>query len=162
MPRLTKGTARELLALRSQDDMLTRILPLSLLVLVAACNSLFGPDERREVGIIQGLASDAPEIDIPAAVQAGEDFTVTIVTGWRNGCARMGETEMVSEEMAATLTPYDVVTEGRGVDCTQEPRQFTHTATLRLSQPGTARIVVRGRASDDGGVSTIQREITVQ
>jgi hypothetical protein len=140
--------------------MLIRLFPVVLLVLMAACDSLAGPGEREEVGIIAGLAEAAPEIEIPATVQAGEEFSVTIITVWRNGCARMDRTDVEVDGANATITPWDVIRDG--AMCSQEPRQFNHTATLSFSEPGTSQVVVRGRASDAGGVTEVQREVTVQ
>ena len=131
------------------------------LVLVVGCDSIFGPSERREVGIIQGLSTESPEIEIPGTVQAGEDFTVTVRTGWSNGCARMDTVEVREEGPAAvTLTPYDIITHGEV--CTLEPRTFTHTATVRFSEAGTAEVTIRGRSSRDSGVISVQRAVTVQ
>jgi len=141
--------------------LLATALSLMVLPLMAGCEFIMGPSEGREVGIILGLATQSPEIEMPLTVQAGEDFTVTIVTGWNNGCARKGMTEVKEEgSAAATVTPYDVVSTG-GL-CTLEPRTFTHTATLRFSEPGPAQVTIRGRTSRDSGVISVQRELTVQ
>ena len=133
-----------------------RLLPLGLALLAAGCGSLLGPDEKRVIGII----GDGSSIEVPTTVQAGQDFTVTIQTGWRNGCARKDKTDVQAQGMSATVTPYDRVTEG--ATCTQAPQQFTHTATLRFSQPGTAKVRIRGRASRDSQVQTVERTVTVQ
>jgi hypothetical protein len=115
---------------------------------------------RAEVGIIAGLAENAPEIELPATVQAGEDFSVSIITVWRNGCARMDRTDVEMDGASVTITPRDIISDGR--TCTQAPQQFIHTATLSLPEPGTAQVVIRGRASDADEVTSVQREITVQ
>jgi hypothetical protein len=133
-----------------------RLLPLGLALLVAGCGTIFGPDEERVIGIIGNDLG----IEVPASVQAGQDFTVTIATGWRNTCAREDGTEVQLQAASATVTPYDRVTEG-GM-CGQAPQQFTHIATLRFSQPGTAVINIRGRPSHKEGARTIQRTVIVQ
>lgn len=136
------------------------LLTFSLLAAAAGCDSFLGPGGQRAVGIIEGLEDGAPRIEVPATVGAGQDFTVAVHTLWHNGCARKGETAVEYDGASATVTPYDVVTEGEV--CTQAVQQFTHTATLRFSQPGTARVHVRGRASRTEGVTIITREVTVQ
>ncbi len=129
--------------------------------MAVGCDLIFGPNERREVGIIQGLSAESPEIEIPETVQAGEDFTVTIRTGWHNGCARMDTVEVTEEGPAAvTLTPYDIITNGG--HCTQQTQTFVHTATLRFSEPGTAQVTIRGRSSGNSGVISVQRAVTVE
>jgi hypothetical protein len=137
-----------------------RLFLLGLVMLTLGCNSIFGPSEQRVVGVIEGLDTDAPSIVVPESVRAGEDFTVTIGTTWRNTCARKDATEVRVQGASATVTPYERVTEGGA--CGDMVQHFTHTATLRFAQPGTAEIVVRGRASHTGGVRTIQRSVTVQ
>lgn len=136
------------------------LLTLSFLAAAAGCDSFLGPAEQRAVGIIEGLQGDAPAIEIPDTVRAGQDFTVAVQTVWHDGCARKGETAVEFDGASATVTPYDVIREG--AMCTQAVQQFTHTATVRFSQPGTARVHVRGRGSRTAGVTTITREVTVQ
>ena len=133
-----------------------RLLPLGLALLAAGCGSLLGPDEKRVIGII----GNGSGIEVPATVQAGQDFTVTIPTGWRNTCAREDGTEVQLRAASATVTPYDRVTEG--AMCGQAPQGFTHVATLRFSQPGTAVVNIRGRPSHEQGAQTIRRTVIVQ
>ena len=131
-----------------------------LLVLLMACNPIFGPEERREVGIIRGLGTNAPAIELPEAVDAGEEFTVTIVTTWGDTCARRGPLESLSDGRNVVLTPYDFVIEG--AICGEMVQEFTHTATLRLTSTGSATIVVRGRTGRRGEVVAVERQVTVQ
>ena len=133
-----------------------RLLPLGLTLLAAGCGSILGPDEKRVIGVI----GDGSSIEVPTTVRAGQDFTVTIRTGWRNTCAREDGTEVQLRGASATVTPCDRVTEGG--TCGQAPQQFTHVATLRFSQPGTAVVNIRGRPSSDAPARTIQRTVTVQ
>ena len=133
---------------------------LGLLVLLVGCNPIFGPDERREIGIIQGLGTDAPAIQLPATVEAGQEFTVTIGTTWSDLCARRGTVEILSDGRDVVLTPYDYVTEG--AICGQMVQGFTHTATLRLTSAGGATILIRGRTGPRGEVVAVEREIIVR
>lgn len=137
-----------------------RFAALGLALLTVGCTSILGPSEEREVGVVLGLAGGVPAIEAPATVQAGEDFTVTIRTGWRNGCARQDGTEVRVQGASATITPYDRITEG--AMCTQATQEFVHTATLRFAQPGTARLLIRGRAAHTEGAQTIERSVTVR
>ena len=137
-----------------------RVPSLALAALLAGCGSIFGPGEERVVGIIGDFATDTPAIEVPSTVRAGENVTVTIHTGWRNGCARKGATEVQARGASVTVTPYDIVQEGG--TCTQAPQQFTHTATFRFARPGTAQVLVRGRPSRDGRVSTRRHDVTVK
>lgn len=140
--------------------MLKRLLPPCVFVLVAGCGSVFGPDERQVVGVIEGFGTDAPAVVMPASAQAGQDFTIEIRTTWPNGCARKDETVVRQKGEIVTVTPYDVVTEGGA--CTQAPQQFTHTATLRFYQPGPVQVVVQGRPSHNAAVGVVTREVTVR
>ena len=133
-----------------------RLLPLGLALLAAGCGSILGPDGKRVIGVI----GDGSGIEVPAAVQAGQDFTVTIQTSWPDGCAHEDGTEVQQRAASATVTPYDRVTEGG--TCTSAPQRLTHVATLRFSQPGTAVVNIRGRPSRDEGARILQRTVIVQ
>lgn len=138
-----------------------RQLALGLTLLLASCTSIVGPVERREVGVIPGLAAGAAAIEIPSVVKAGEEFTITITTTWHDGCSRKGETEVDSDGVALSVTPYDFVTVG-GL-CPQQPQMFTHTATLLFPSPGIGEIIVRGRSSPRaGGITEFERMIRVE
>ncbi|HYW08566.1 MAG TPA: hypothetical protein VE913_16520 [Longimicrobium sp.] len=137
-----------------------RFVVLGLALLTVGCTSVLGPPEERQVGVVLGLAGGTPAIEAPTTVRAGEDFTVTIRTGWPNGCAREDGTEVEVRGASATITPYDRMTEGS--ICTMEVQAFVHTATLRFAQPGTARLLIRGRATRTGGARTIERSVTVR
>jgi hypothetical protein len=137
-----------------------RFAALGLALLAAGCTSIVGSREEREVGVVLGLAGGTPAIEVPTTVQVGQDFTVTIRTGWRNGCARQDGTEVRVQGASATITPYDRITEG--AVCTQATQEFVHSATLRFAQPGTARLLIRGRATPNEGARTIERSVTVR
>lgn len=112
------------------------------------------------VGIIPGFDTEAPQIEVPAAAIAGKEFTITIQTGWHDGCSRKGSVDVKSEGATVSVTPYDIVTNG-GL-CTQQPQLFTHTATLLFTAPGTVEVIIRGRPSRNAGVTAIQRTVVVQ
>lgn len=137
-----------------------RHLVLGIVLLLVGCSSIFGPDEKRVVGIIAGLQIDAPAVEVPTDVEAGEAFSIAIQTTWHDGCARKDSTEVRIDGSTVTVTPYEVVTEG-GI-CTQAVQQFTHSATLMFSATGAAEVIIRGRASRNAGVTTVRRTVTVQ
>lgn len=140
--------------------MLLRRLSLGCLVLVSGCGSLLGPSTERSVGVLGRFETEGPSVVVPAEVRAGETFAVTIYTAWPNGCAHKDGTRVDAGRSTATLTPYDIVT--RNATCTDAPRQFVHTAELRFTEPGPARVLVRARTSRDGAVQTIAHDVTVR
>lgn len=137
-----------------------RHLSLGIIILLAGWSSIFGPDEKKVVGIIAGLETDAPAVEVPTAVEAGEEFTITVQTTWHNGCARMDSAEVRPDGLTVTVTPYDVVTEG-GI-CADVAQQFTHSAILMFSTPGAAEVIIRGRPSRNAEVTAVRRTVTVQ
>ncbi|CAN5728842.1 hypothetical protein BH23GEM6_BH23GEM6_21510 [soil metagenome] len=140
--------------------MFARLILFAALALTTGCNSVLGLGERQVVAVIDGFGTDAPAIEVPSVVQAGNDLSVTINTTWGDGCARQGPTEIRSDGATRTITPYTIIIERQL--CTMEARQFTHTAVLRFDEPGPARVIVRSRAYPSGEVSSMQRAITVQ
>jgi hypothetical protein len=128
------------------------------LLVLSGCGAIFGPDEHREVGVILGLAAGEPAIDLPAQAAAGEEISVVITTTWRDGCARRGFVDLRESGSEVVLTPYDLVSEGI---CTQAVQEFEHTVTLQFDEPGTRRVIVRGRPTDDAALVSTEREIEI-
>src|SRR5690606_510589 len=117
--------------------------------------------ERRKVGIIPEFGTEQEMIDVPAAAEAGEAFTVTITTTWHNGCARVGDTRVEAQGSTVTITPFDIINEREGIMCTAAVQTFTHAATVTFSEPGVGRVVVHGRAADEDVVRTSEHEVVV-
>lgn len=132
------------------------------MILLAGCSSIIGSNDTETIGIIEGLQAGEPEISVPANVTAGEDFTISVVTGWHNGCATRGNTEVRNEGGTARVTPYDVVTEAPGLMCTQALQRFTHEAVVRFDDPGSATVVIRGRPSRGAPAVSIERAVEVR
>lgn len=132
------------------------------MILLAGCSSIIGSNDTTTIGVIEGLHAGEPEINVPANVSAGEEFTISIVTGWHNGCAMKGHTEVRNEGATVRVTPYDVVTEAPGMMCTQALQRFTHETTVRFDFPGTAKVVIRGRPSRGAPVVSNERDLEVR
>lgn len=123
-------------------------------VLLAGCELVTGVGEARFMGLI-GFPDDL-EIDVPATVRAGEDFTVTVRTLGADGCWRRDRTEVSVSGLVATVTPWDVDRRHRETACTLATVEITHTATVRFEQTGEGRVDIRGR---DG---TAERGVVVE
>jgi hypothetical protein len=122
---------------------MTRLLALAMAAaLLGGC----GPEE-----VLGGVRS----VEAPAAVQAGQPFTVVVTTGGPDGCWKKERTEVSNREMSATITPYDVEERGRNTGCTQAPVDITHTAELTFGRMGTGVITVRGRNGTGRELSVI-------
>jgi hypothetical protein len=121
--------------------------------------------EARVPGILD-FHGTQEALTVPSTVRAGEDFQVTITT-FGGGCERAGETSVVLTNTEANLFVYDFTAATTpDVRCTTILNQFTHTVTVRLTQPGEALIRVWGRrvgADAPGGIPlVIQRRVVVQ
>lgn len=125
------------------------------------------PRSARVLGMLVSDDKQAGDaVSAPASVKAGEEFQVRITTGG-NGCVSEGETQLVySAEKAADLFVYDLTTAtGPDVACTMIYKQFTHTATLKFTAPGTAVIRVWARKQSGapfGEPVVIEKCITVK
>jgi hypothetical protein len=136
-----------------------RVMLFGFVALAMGCSSITYPEER-VIGVITGFNADDPHVAVPDTVAAGESFAVTVRT-YGGGCTRKGETETEIDGLRATVTPYDIQT--RADICTDILKQFTHTASLRFNETGTARVVVRGRGhTPDGALLTIERTVVVR
>lgn len=73
----------------------------------------------------------------------------------------MGETEVEVDGLNIIVIPYDIITED-GSLCAQSPQVFTHTASIRVDEPGTANLIVKGRQDFGGDVVTFERQLEVK
>lgn len=145
-----------------------RSIALAVLALTAACGgsepsepaheqNLGGTPERR-VGVIAGAGEGAVVIDAPETVPAGVPFTVVVNSFGSSSCVQPDGVESATGAAAATITPYDLVSEG--VPCTKDHAARPHPVTLTFTEPGPARITARGMAPG-GGWTTVSREVQV-
>ena len=121
----------------------------------AACSSTTEPPgEERRPGLILGFNHGDPQIAMPDTVQAGTEFTVQVST-YGNGCYRKGETEVVVSGNVATVTPWDYVDPSAG-GCPDILLTFVHEATVAFPQPGSASVVIVGRAGGSMGEEPVE------
>jgi hypothetical protein len=85
-------------------------------------------------------------ITAPTTALVDEEFVVTIST-FLGGCDRVGDTQVDSDGITATITVYDHF--ALGGSCTSELVRAAHTATLHFDQPGTVTLRVQGRQLSD-------------
>ena len=127
-----------------------------------ACSSTTEPPgEERRPGLILGFSHGDPQIVLPDTVQAGTEFTVQVST-YGNGCYRKGETEVAASGNVATVAPWDYVDLGAD-GCPDILLTFVHEATVAFPQPGSASVVIVGRAGGSTGEEPVEvtREVVV-
>ena len=117
------------------------------------------PDDREQLGLIQILPSEPARVTVPPTAARGEPFTVEVITHG-GGCLSKGPTRVRIRGMEADVRPYDRHT-GENV-CPANVAQYTHTASLRFDQPGTATVRVHGRGEPGSELVTITRTVTIQ
>jgi hypothetical protein len=126
-----------------------------------------GPSPSPEARVLGIFDLQQDTVTVPATVRAGQEFPVTITT-FGGGCERKGDEGVILSENGATMMVYDFTTATRpGVPCTTILNRFTHTVTLRFTQPGQALIQVWGRRVGPdtplaGVPIVIERRVTVQ
>lgn len=138
-----------------------RLLACTSLLATAACPGIAGLTERWERRPAYLVDDQEARVVVPAQVNAGADFQVNITT-YGGGCQRQGETEVSVSQPTRTadVTPYDETNVAAEV-CTQELKMFSHTATVRFEQPGTALVRVHGRRLQDRAPVTVTRTVEV-
>jgi hypothetical protein len=138
-----------------------RLLACTSLFAAAACPGITGVTgrwERQPAYVVDGQEA---RVGVPARVNAGADFQVNIST-YGGGCHRQGDTEVSVSQGTRTVdvSPFDEVNVEAGV-CTQELKTFSHTATVRFEQPGTAVVRVHGVRLQDRAPVTVTRTVEV-
>jgi len=134
--------------------------PLVLLAL-AGCEGLTGPDHERRLAVIEFTESDPVEVEAPATATRGVAFEVAITT-YGGGCVGQGDTDVEVSGLTATVEPYQLVVADEDVVCTQELRTYRNAAQVRFDQAGTGRIRFRGISRTAGGTITVERTVVVQ
>ena len=117
---------------------------------------LLGAADRR-VGVISGADEGAVVIQAPDTVHAGIAFAVVVNSFGSSGCVQPDGAEFAVEGALATVTPWDLVSDG---PCTRDYVARPHPLTLTFTQPGQARITARGMAAG-GGWTTASRDVVV-
>ena len=137
-------------------------------LLAAACSPTAedGTRYEREPAVISWITGSDPapqsQVQVPATVQAGQPFTV-VVTTWGGSCRRPDAPEVSTSGLRADVTLYEL----HPVDgaCDRAVRLMDHAVELRLAQPGTATLYIRGIGlhRENGSAPTaLQHTITVQ
>ncbi len=120
-----------------------RSLSVAFVFFALGCGSPSEPEDRRELGIVEGVNPDDPHFVVPAEVEAGKPFTVTVRTYALSSCVHKVRTDVQIEEYLATFIPYDE--ERVGETCTEEVRFIEHSASVRFNDPGPAVVNIFGR-----------------
>jgi hypothetical protein len=125
-------------------------------LLLAGC----GSGSEVDVGIVSYYGESSGVIEAPAAVDAGERFTVTVNT-YGGGCTSAEWMAVDSDAESVELIPYD---REDGGACTLQLVRPSHTAEIEFSTSGVKTLVVRGRQVSGQHEATfaLTHELTVE
>ena len=125
---------------------------------LAACDSVFGPEEDRRIGVI-AFHQVPVTIDTPDTVQVGMPFEISIGT-YGGGCLSEGETKVRVRGLQVDVTPYDI--HSGAAACDDILNYFPHRVTLALPTPGLAHLLFHGKQEPDNLRITVGREVFVK
>jgi hypothetical protein len=114
-----------------------------LLAAALAC-STSDPDDARSIGVVHPGLAGTPVILAPDTVNAHQSFATVVHSFGSSSCTTPAGVDLDLDASSATITPYDVVAEGRGTVCTADYAPRPHPVTLTFTSPGPALIVARG------------------
>jgi hypothetical protein len=136
---------------------------LSFVVAAAAwsCSSATVPSAAHVLGVIAGYNDDDPRIEL---VVQGRTVNLTVMT-YGNSCFSAADTDVRVSGLNAVVTPYD-----QDPECSDRAlKQIEHVVAVQFTEPGTARILVRGinastRTSSNmaGDTVTIERSVSIR
>ncbi len=122
------------------------ITTLSLVLMAGGCSSsATEPAGPRQFGVIAPTDHLTPVIDAPDTVHAAIAFEVVVNTFGSSGCVQPDGVTLATGPALAVVIPYDLVTSGM---CPRDFAPRPHPVRLTFTQPGPARIVVRGVRND--------------
>lgn len=129
-----------------------------MMLFLVGCSGLVGPDERRQVGVIDFY--DQPSVvEVPDTVRAGEDFQVSVRT-YGGGCLSQDTTEVAVSGRLAQVVPYDLHS-GEGA-CPDVLRTFDHEAVVRFEEAGEAEVRIIGRREPESAMIAVVRSVVVE
>lgn len=140
-----------------------RIALIAPLLAALGCSRFTEPRERVPARLL--LVAETARVVVPAVVERGSAFDVTVTT-FAGGCRRESAgTEVSVQGSTATVHPFHYLQ--RADICTDDLLLIPHTVQLRFDQPGTAtvRFVGEGNRVETGEPSrpvTIERTLTVR
>lgn len=112
-------------------------------VLLAACDSPTGPipPETRSIVATVQVFDDEPQVDVPARVVAGQEFTVAVMTVG-GGCVSKGVEKLEFRGLSVGIDVYD--TEMFGAEaCPNILKVFKHEVRLVFPRPGTGTVMIK-------------------
>ena len=136
---------------------------LAALILFAGCSSGTSTGEdgwTSGVGVISPELSSTQLLTMPAEVQAGVPFDVTVRTVGSSSCTRAAELRVSQSTSRLELTPYDEYAP-RDRACTDDLHAFDHTARITIATPGTRTVRINGRKFN-GAEITYETTLTVR
>jgi hypothetical protein len=135
---------------------------IGVLVGLAGCSILTGPDTRRVIGLIDGSGTGIPTIVAPDTVQAGSSFTATIHSFGSSSCTTPDGVTLTLLPSEARVTPYDRVPGDGPVACTTDFAPRPHPVQLRFTSTGPATIVALGQVFHQSGQGLTPGTVTKQ
>jgi len=138
---------------------LTRVfLFVMVLTSVSGCDDFLSSDNDRRLGVIV-FYDDPVVITVPDTVFVGQPFSVSVRT-YGNGCLSQGNTKVRTEGLSVDVTPYDI---HNGTElCIDILNKFDHTASVTLTEPGTAEIRFHGKQLPENTRITEVREVVLR
>ena len=122
-----------------------------------ACSRPSDQGSSRVVGLIDSGGIATSPIVVPAAVQAGTVFTVTVSTFGSTGCIRPDESQVQVTGSVADITPYDRIS--NSPPCLPGWEAYPRAVELRFDQVGSGVIRLHGRGFD--GPLTLERAVPI-
>jgi hypothetical protein len=120
------------------------LIVIGVLVGLAGCSILTGPDTQRVIGLIDVGGHPVPTIVAPDTVQVDSSFTATVHTYGSSNCTTPAGVELTLTPSEARVTPYDLKTTGSQAMCYLDLRAHPHPVELRFTRAGPATIVAQG------------------
>ena len=139
---------------------ISRLAVLSALVATAGCDSILSPSERdlRQVGILR-YQNEPVDVTIPLTAVSGVPFDVRVRT-YGTGCHHKGDIIVGAVEGGTRIEPYDYLRVNDNT-CTTQLQTFEHVASVTLSTPGAATIIVTGVAEPSRDMVRLERTVQV-
>ena len=124
-----------------------------------ACGLVDALAWRVDRGLLSPPTPDYDVVVVPSSVTATQAFEVTVTTFGSSSCTRAAGAEVTVSGLMATVVPMDSFPSDPATVCTQDIAGFPRTVTFEFATPGSATVLVSGRAVT--GDTTIERTITV-
>lgn len=144
------------------NRVLRTAIALCALAAAAACRDTTAPEiDVMDAALVNLAISSVPVLQVTSIPHAGQAFEVRVQSYGLDGCWVADRAVVTSNELSATITPFNRSTASATSGCTQAIIAIPHRVMLTFSSAGQKTIILRARDFSTGAPLQLEVPVTV-